>query len=263
MRSALSLAVVLGLLLAPAAWAADVAFEVIPVRNRPAADLVAPLEAVLGDQVTVTAFDGKLIVRGDRRLLPEVRRLVARLDVRPRSLMITVRQERDVEAEARSAAGTVVVGSGGAAVGGHLAQGRGTEVSGDVHQVRALEGTPAWITLGESIPVPTTVVTPAPGGAAVVSGTAWQQADRGFWVVARVAGEQVTLEIETALDEAGPAGTLETQGVSTTAAGRLGEWISLGEIAREQEAGGSGILSAGHAQRSELRTIQVKVDDLP
>jgi hypothetical protein len=97
----------------------------------------------------------------------------------------------------------------------------------------------------------------------VVSGTAWQQADRGFWVVARVAGDQVTLEIETALDEAGPAGAVESQGVSTTAAGRLGEWITLGEIARDQEAGGSGILSTGHAQRSELRTIEVKVEDVP
>jgi hypothetical protein len=97
----------------------------------------------------------------------------------------------------------------------------------------------------------------------VVSGTTYHQADRGFWVVARVAGDQVTLEIETALDQARAEGAIETQGVSTTASGRLSEWLSLGEIAQEGEASGSGILSIHRAQRRELRTVEVKVEELP
>ncbi len=264
MSRAAALAATLVIALGPiAAFADDAAIEVLRVRNRPAADLVPPLEAVLGQEATVTAFDGKLIVRAPRHLLPEVRRLVAQLDSRPRSLSITVRHGRDLHAGGRSAGAVVAAGSGGVAVGGHVAQGKGTETSDDVHYVRALEGTPAWITLGESVPIPTTVVAPAPGGATVVSGTAWQQVDRGFWVVARVAGDRVTLEIETALDRARPEGVVQTQGVSTTVSATLGEWISLGEIAREEEARGSGILYAGQSQRSELRSVQVRVDALP
>jgi hypothetical protein len=51
--------------------------------------------------------------------------------------------------------------------------------------------------------------------------------------------------------------------VSTTVSGRLGEWLSLGEIGRESEASGSGILSASQASRSELRTVRVKVEEIP
>ena len=264
MSRAAALAVTLVIALVPmAAIADDAVIEVLRVRNRPAADLVPPLEAVLGEEATVTAFDGKLIVRAPRHLLPEVRRLVAHLDSRLRSLSITVRQGRDLNAGGRSAGAAVAAGPGGVAVGGHVAQGKGTETSDDVHYVRALEGTPAWITLGESVPIPTTVVAPAPGGATVVSGTAWQQVDRGFWVVARVAGDRVTLEIETALDRARPEGVVQTQGVSTTVSATLGEWISLGEIAQEEEARGSGILYTGQSQRSELRSVQVRVDAIP
>ena len=82
-------------------------------------------------------------------------------------------------------------------------------------------------------------------------------------MVARLAGDTVTLEIETALDEVHPGGAIERQGVSTTISGRLGEWLSLGEIGRESEASGSGILSASQARRSELRTVRVKVEEIP
>jgi hypothetical protein len=156
----------------------------------------------------------------------------------------------------------VAAGPGGVAVGGHLSQERTTASQGDVHRVRALEGSPAWIALGESVPVPATVANPTPGGPVVASGTAYHQADRGFWVIARVSGTQVTLEIETALDEPRADGAIRTQGVSTTVSGRLGEWISLGEIGQHGEAGGSGILSTRRTTDRELSAIDVLVEKI-
>ncbi len=246
---------------AAAAVTDDTVIEVLPVRNRPAADLVPALQAVLGAEAAVTAFNNRLIVNAPRPLMAEVRRLVAELDVRARSLWITVRQERDLQTSDRTVDAGVAVGSGGAVVRGRVAQGSRSGESADHQRVRTLEGTPAFIAVGEAVPVPTTVITPTPGGAAVVSGTTHHQADRGFWVVARLAGETVTLEIETALDEARPGGVIETQGVRTTVSGRLGEWISLGELGSEAAGRSSEILSTSQAQRSELRTVQVKVEE--
>lgn len=243
--------------------AADTVIEVLPIRNRPASDLVAPVQAMLGSEARVTSHDDKLIVNAPRQLMPQLKRLVAQLDVQPRSLWITVRQEGTLDARSRSAAAAVAAGPDGVAVGGHLSRKATTASGGDVHRVRALEGTPAWITVGESVPVTTTAVSPAPGGPAVVSGTTYQQADRGFWVVPRVSGSQVTLEIETARDEPGADGVVRTQGASTTVTGRLGEWISLGEIAQEGQAGASGVLSARRVTRRELGTIDVRVQDAP
>jgi hypothetical protein len=244
-----------------AAVADDTVIEVLAVRNRPAADLVPALQAVLGAEATVTSFNNRLIVNAPRPLMAKARRLVGELDVRARSLWITVRQDREAQTSDRTVAAGVAVGSGGAAVRGRVAQGSTAGQSADHQRLRALEGTPAFIAVGEAVPVPTTVVTPTPGGAAVVSGTTHQQADRGFWVVAQVAGDTVTLEIETALDEAHPGGVIETQGVRTTVSGRLGEWIGLGELANEAAGRSSGILSTHQAQRSELRTVQVMVEE--
>ncbi len=256
---AIGLVVAIG---APAA-ADDAVFEILPVRNRPAADLVPPLEAMLGSQATVTAYQNRLIVRAPRSLLPEIRRLIQELDVRPRSLWITVSQGRDLEASRESATARVAAGPGGVAAGGSITAGRGTERGQDVHHLRVLEGTPAFISLGQSVPVDSAIVAAVPGGVAVVPSTTYQRAERGFWVVARLAGERVTLEIETALDETRPQGAIETQGVSTTVSGRLGEWLSLGEIGRETAASGSGILYSNRAQRSEMRTVRVKVEEIP
>jgi hypothetical protein len=246
---------------AAVAVAEDTVIEVLPVRNRPAADLVPALQTALGADVTVTSFNNRLIVNAPRPRMAEIRRLVAQLDEPARSLWITVRQDRTVQASDRAVEAGVTVGPGGAAVRGRAVREDSAGQSEDHQRLRALEGTPAFIAVGEAVPVPATVITPTPGGAAVVSGTTHHQADRGFWVVARVAGEVVTLEIETALDETRPGGAIGTQGIRTTVSGQLGEWISLGELGHEAAGRSSGILSANQAQRSELRTVQVKVEE--
>jgi hypothetical protein len=262
MIRALVLVIGSALAFAAPAPADDSVIEVLSVYNRPAADLAAPLGAMLGADATVTAYQGRLIVRAARSRFPAIRQLLEQLDIRPRSLWITVSQGKDVETSGRSAEATIAAGTGGVAAGGSIAAGRSAEKDQDVHRLRALEGARAFISLGQSVPVDSAIVAPAPGGVTIIPGTSYQQADRGFWVVARLAGENVTLEIETALDEAHPGGAIETQGVSTTVSGRLGEWLSLGEIGRESEASSSGILSASQASRSELRTVRVKVEEI-
>ena len=240
----------------------DSVIEVLPVRNRPAADLVAPLEAILGADATVTAYQGRLIVRASKARFPAIKRLVQQLDIQPRSLWITVSQDRDVETSNRSAEAAVVAGSGGVVAGGSIASSRGSGQDQNTQRLRVLEGTPAFISLGRSVPVDSTVVAPVPGGIAILPGTAYQDGDRGFWVVARLGGSNVTLEIETALDQTRPGGAMERQSVSTTVFGRLGEWLSLGEIGRESDESGSGILSTSQARRSEMRTVRVKVEEI-
>lgn len=260
-----TLFLVTALAVAPAspAPADDSVIELLSVHNRPAEDLVAPLKTILGADATVTAYQGRLIIRASRARFPAIRQLVQQLDIRPRSLWITVSQGKDLETSGRSAEATIAAGSGGVAAGGSLSAGRSAEQGRDVHRLRALEGTPAFISLGQSVPVDSAIVAPVPGGVTIIPGTSYQQGDRGFWVVARLAGAGVTLEIETALDEAHPGGVMERQGVSTTVSGRLGEWLSLGGIGRNAEASGSGILSASQASRSEQRTVRVKVEEIP
>src|SRR6185436_17525979 len=85
------------LLLAVPLLAQEPALETITVRNRPAEDLVPVLEPLVGPGGSVTAFGSRLIVKAAPAALREIKGLVAKLDVVPRSLWITVRQTRDVE----------------------------------------------------------------------------------------------------------------------------------------------------------------------
>ena len=262
MIRALVLGIGSALAFAAPAPADDSVIEVLSVYNRPAEDLVAPLEALLGADVTVTAYQGRLIVRASRARFPAIKRLVQQLDIAPRSLWITVSQDKDVEASDRSAEAAIAAGSAGVIAGGSIASSQGSQQDQDTHRLRVLEGTPAFISLGQSVPVGSAVVAPVPGGVAILPGTSYQDGTRGFWVVARLSGAHVTLEIETALDQTHPSGAMERQSVSTTVSGQLGEWLSLGEIGRDSAASGSGILSVSQARRSELRTVRVKVEEI-
>src|SRR6185295_5692574 len=134
---------------------------------RPAEDLVSVVRPLVGADGSVTAFGSRLIVKAQPRALREIKELVARLDVAPRSLMITVRQSRDADTSGRSASGNVTAERRDARgttktttrVTGAFGQGSTSEQGQDVQQLRALEGHPSLIRLGKEVP------TPVPGGA--------------------------------------------------------------------------------------------------
>jgi hypothetical protein len=245
--------------MAPQLRAQELSLETIVVKNRPAEDLVAVVRPLIGVDGSVTAFGSRLIVKAQPRALREIKDLVARLDVAPRSLMITVRQSRDVDTSGRSAGGNVVVerreGQRGTTrtttrVTGAFGQGSTSERGQDVQQLRALEGHPSLIRLGKEVP------TPVPGG------TVYAEAESGFYVTASLAGDLVTLEITTMGDRVDDAGRIERQQLRSTVSGRLGEWIALGSLESSESASERGILSRSSARGLDLRSVSLKVDEV-
>ena len=89
--------------------AQELALETILIRNRPAEDLVPVVRPLVGENGSVTAFGGRLIVKASPRALREIKQLVEQLDVVPRSLWITVRQSREAETSGRTVGGDVTV----------------------------------------------------------------------------------------------------------------------------------------------------------
>jgi hypothetical protein len=91
---------------------------------------------------------------------------------------------------------------------------------------------------------------PEPGGAAVVSGTTYAQADIGFWVLPRLASDAVTLELATSRDVFEAHGALGVRRARATVSGRLGEWIQVA---------GSSLASAEH-ERTQLSRGSSRTD---
>lgn len=247
------------------AWAEETVVEVIAVRNRPAEDLVGVLVPLAGPDGVVTAAGGRLVVKATPSALAQIKQVLNGLDVPPRALWITVKQSAD-----RSAATTTAQASGSVTAGGRtrtvvtgaFARGAAQESGANTERLQVLEGSRAFIRTGRAVPVTRAQVAPA-GGAPAVVGTAYQEADTGFYVVPRVAGERVTLEISATADKLDDRGEVDFQRVETTVSGRLGEWLSVGAITRRRQGRSSGILSEDSARSAEERTVLLKVEEAP
>jgi hypothetical protein len=108
-----------------------------------------------------------------------------------------------------------------------------------------------------------------PGGAQVVDSTAFVDADRGFWVLPRVSGDRVTLEMSTANDRVqsrrgNTLGSREigTQRVDTIVSGRLGEWIEIGAVAEHARQQEQVVLGRESASRSDRHAVVLKVEEV-
>jgi type II secretory pathway component GspD/PulD (secretin) len=130
--------------------------------------------------------------------------------------------------------------------------------------VQVIEGGRALIRVGQSVPVRNRQVIDTPSGRSVTATTDFVEADTGFYVVPRVAGEQVTLEIFTAADTlrtSRPAG-VNVQQVQTVVSGRLGQWIEIGAIDQQASQRDSELLARSRDARSDNRRVLVKVDEI-
>lgn len=276
MRRRAIAAVALAFLFLSPVLAQDLPLETILVKNRPAEDLVPIVQPLAGPSGSVTAFGSRLIVKAAPRALREIKQLVAQLDVVPRSLWITLRQSREAEGSERSlgASGNVTVerrdGKRGerrtttrTVVTGAFGQGSSSEHGQDVQQLRAVEGRPSHIRIGRAVPVPQAVVVPGPAGPEVAQGSAYEEAESGFYVTAWLAGDHVSLEISTRGDRIDDAGRVDFQQLRATVSGRLGEWISLGGIDRSETSSERSTLSRSSARFADLRNISLKVEEVP
>lgn len=245
-----------------ASWADETVVEVIAVRNRPAESLVPVLLPLAGPDGVVTASGDRLIVRATPAALAAIQRVIRDLDVAPRALLITVQQRSERTASSATAQVSGTRGGSRTVATGVFAGGTSQGSGNDTQRLRILEGTRAFIRIGRAVPLTQTQVVPSAGGAAVVQGTTYQEADTGFFVVARVSGEEVTLEISTTDDTIDDRGAMDVQRIRTTVSGRLGDWLTLGGLSRSRSERDSGVLSRGDARSAEERTVSLKVEEV-
>lgn len=234
-------------LLAPLAATGD-EIAVIPLRHRAVEQVVPILQPLIDPGGALSGMGDSLIVRSSPENIEQLRQVLSAIDTAPRTLMISVRQGNRAAANLR-----------GAGVDDRMDR----EHDAVLQRVKTLEGNPAHIAIGQSLPVPSGYTAVTPGGVVIQNTVTMQDYATGFTVLPRLSGDQVTLEIVTAKDRAiGYSGAAQTQGMATTVSGRLGEWIDLGgvgqTIVRDERTIASGMAEA----RDRTATIQVRVDEV-
>jgi hypothetical protein len=263
--------------------------EVIELKHRMTDDVIEILRPMVVPGGTVTGMNNQLIIKTTPANLAEIKTILDSLDRSPRRLMISVKQDvggqiqsREQSVSGRYSTGDVTVGAGdtrrsrdGLIISGRDEDGNeiryraqdSTSYTDDrgTYTVQATEGYPAYINVGQSVPVQSRTGVITPGGGIVISeGTEYVDAGSGFYVMPRLSGNQVTLLIAPKLTRVSPgkAPVFDVQNVETTASGQLGEWIELGGLNQQFSDSNRRILSSSSARGSEVRSIYVKVVEI-
>lgn len=273
--------------LLPAFAIAQQEMEIIPLKNRTVDQVMPVIRPLVEPGGALSGMNNQLILRASRKNRDEIKQALAALDTPARQLVIRVTQNRDAVmnrsgAEAfgsvgndhvrvtqsptgvAAGGGTVVVRRGDSVVGGQVVETRSTRTASAAQSVQVMEGGKAFINVGQSIPLPMQQVVLGPGGAIVTNTTVYRDIGQGFYAEPRLAGDRVMLEISPQFDTPGNAGygSVNTQRVSTSVSGRLGEWMELGGSGQQAAGTNRGNLSVGTSDVRDNRSIWLLVEEV-
>jgi type II secretory pathway component GspD/PulD (secretin) len=290
-RAPVLAAAIVALFMAGSVLGQSTVLEVIPLRYRTADQVIPIIQPMLAHEGSVSGFQGQLIVRTTPANLEEIKRILASLDTAPRRLLITVRQDAGATSRERAAEVSGRVGSDQARVivpesgdrrGGNVVlrdgddrlrarafDGQGSESDRNTQSVQVLEGREAFVRIGRSVPVRERQVTRSVVGGQVVEqvvdSTQYRDVATGFYVLPRVSGDRVTLDVSPQRETLStqPPGGVNVQRVSTTVSGRLGEWLEIGGLTQDASGQQSVPLGRSATRASHSSRVLVKVEELP
>ena len=264
--------------------------EVIPLRYRTAQEVIPIIQPMLSREGSVSGLQGQLIVRTTPANLEEVKRILASVDTAPRQLLISVRQDADID-RSRSGAevsgslggehgrvtipgnrdsrgGNVVIREGDDRLRVHVLEGRGVKSDRNTQSVRVLEGREAFVGTGQSVPVRERqvrrVLINGQWVEQVVESTQYRDVTTGFYVLPRLAGDRVTLDVSPqreSLSRHIPGG-VNVQSLVTTVSGRLGEWMEIGGVSQDASGQQTVLLGRSTTAVRDSRRVLVKVDEV-
>ena len=289
-----SILILLVFLLAFVTGAQAYELEIINLRHRSAEELLPVIRPLLERDEMVSGMNYQLLLRASPRNVEQIRRLLDSIDTRPRRLRITVMQDVDSETAARltevsgnvglgaariavpggTGGVTVSIGRGQDNVNAQVISTRSLENDRKTQQLTVMEGNRARVTSGQTVPVPQRQVIQTPWGTQVTDTTQYREVASGFYVLPRVNGDNVMLEISTQNDSLAPNQNLNQnpnqtgnypvtriQNTSSRVSGRLGEWINLGGLGQQGSLNNSTMNSRGGSTFNEQRNVLIKVEE--
>ncbi len=245
----------------PLAAQADDAIEVISLEHRMAEELLPTLEPFMDKQGVLSAKGNQLIIRTSPQNLEQIKKLVSELDTPLRRLLIEVKQplssSRESEQTGASGQYRLPEDSGEVILERRSTSSRDTAITDQ--QIQVLEGQTAFIKTGQLVPMGKKQIR---YGLQVESVIEHQDVSSGYKVTPRLTGENVLLEImpfSSSLDSSG-GGIINQQQSFTTLSGKLGEWITIGGIANQQQEGVK--VYSTKDRNEQQRQILIKVTEL-
>lgn len=274
----------LGLLLLVTAVQAD-SITTLQLRNRPAEEIIPIVKPMLGDSDAISGRGFKIFLRSSAQTLAQVKEMLEVLDVAARVLQISVFQGstrglselglganlqiESGDASVEIGSGSNSSGQGGGSITYSTDKGSGNLNSTNtrmrlhdrpIHQVRVTAGNEAYIETGEQIPYFSGANWIVPRG--VAGGIEYKDVTTGFYVLPRIHGDNVTLQVSPFKNTQSYSGggNIKTQHANTTITGRIGEWLLIGGVTEQLKRAQSGTGSYSSTQSRNNESIWIKAD---
>lgn len=259
--------------------------EVISLNHRTVEEVIPVLRPFVGSEGVISGMNNQLIVQTTAARLERIKEIIARIDTPLRQLMITVAQNvtREQLERIAAASGKITISNNNRLTisdergdrTGRVEYSRdedtlkvqgqsstGIAQTADIQRLRILEGSQALIKIGSSIPLPERTVVRNTNGVTVIGSSRYHDVTSGFYVLPRIVGDGVILEISPQRSTLGKEKSIDYQSATTRVKGQLGKWIELGSIQQRQDDKGSQIWSGSKEKASERRGIFLKVEEI-
>lgn len=261
--------------------------NIIELRHRTVEDVLPVLEPLVEPGGAISGMSGQLIIRTSPDNLKDLKKVLAAIDRTPRQLLIHVSQNRAVDSRhgELGVSGNVALGDDVRIVapGGTMYGGTGSEIrhggstvtaqGGSVRRssesradqfVKVMDGGQAFIRVGRSLAVPFRRITARPDGVTVTDSVVYRDIGQGFSAVPRLVGDKVTVEISPQFDSQGSSGRggVDTQNLTTTVSGRLGEWIELGGSAQQMHGTENRMTGKASGEKLDTRSIWLMIEEV-
>ena len=260
--------------------------QTIQLKHRPADEIMPVIKPLLGPDDSLTGQGYQLFIRTSEKNFEQVRQMVSKLDTAAKMLLVSVFQGNDRELRALGVSGNfqyqdsdAKVGLGSsdksgqrgadvkystrnASAGAHTFSTRGRLSDNPIHQLRISEGSEGYIETGESIPYFSGSYWRGGRHGLVGGGVDYKDINTGFYVLPRIHGEQVTMDVSPYKQSQSRqrGGDIETQSASTRITGQLGEWLAIGGITGQTRRYNTSVGSYGSTQSRDNASIWIKAD---
>lgn len=258
----------LGLVGPTLVWA-ETELEIITLQHRFPQEILPSVQAIVGNDGSVTTTQNFLIVRASPEIMQQIEQLVASLDTEQKNIRITVSHDSQLISRQREATVSGDVQAGDMQL--HLprqnqnqqarpsvrqSQSQGLAV--DIGQreiisnqsgqefVNVLDGQRAFIRVGQSVPYTQQWVNFSqryPRGYASISTTQFRDITTGFAVRPRYIGQQVEVEITPRIASLKANGYIDFEELTTVVRVMPGTWLDIGGVMQSRDEVSRAILS--------------------
>lgn len=228
----------------------------LQLTNRPAAEVIPIIEPMLAPGDVISGHGFKIFLRSSEETLAQVRDMIEVIDAAAKVLQVSVVQGSTSKLRSLGISGSFSIGTddASASFSGSSTQHRLHNMP--IHRLRVTEGTEGFIQTGKQI--------------ALFSGSNWKRSTgvgfkkltTGFYVLPRVHGDNVTLQVSPFKNTRSHAGggSINTQHANTTISGRLGEWLLIGGTSEQVKRSQSSVSGFSSTRSSSDESIWIKAE---